>query len=138
MSKKEFSVIGKGINERIVYFSDTAYFHLKEYLDWRIKAEGVSIESLMDRPLIVSIKSPYDRMEKCGIEALCRKIGKKAGVEDVHPHRFRRTFATDMAARGMKIEELAKLMGHAKLETTLIYCNIKQENVRSSYYKYCA
>lgn len=138
MAKKEFSVIGKGNKERIVYFSDTAYFHLKEYLEWRLNVEGKPIELLMDRPLIVSTKKPYDRMEKSGIEALCRKMGKGAGVDDVHPHRFRRTFATEMASKGMKIEELAKLMGHAKLETTLIYCNIKQENVRNSYYKYCA
>lgn len=138
ISKKEFIVIGKGNKERIVYFSDTAFFYLKEYFAWREKEEGKSIDLILDRPLIVSIKKPYDRMKKEGIESLCRKIGKRAGVEDVHPHRFRRTFATDMSARGMKIEELAKLMGHSKIDTTLIYCDIRQDNIRNSYYKHCA
>lgn len=138
LSKKEFTVVGKGNKERVVYFSDTAYFHLKQYFAWREKEEGRQIGEMMDRPLIVSIKKPYERMKKEGIEVLCRKLGDKAGVYNVHPHRFRRTFATDMAARGMKIEELAKLMGHSKIDTTLIYCDIRQDNIKSSYYKYCA
>lgn len=138
IAKKEFTVVGKGSKERVVYFSETALFHLRSYFSWREKIEGMTIGEMANRPLIVSTKKPYDRMGKEGIESLCRKIGERAGVENVHPHRFRRTFATDMAARGMKIEELAKLMGHSKIDTTLIYCNIRQDNVKNSYYKYCA
>ena len=69
---------------------------------------------------------------------LVKQLGKKAGVGNVHPHRFRRTFATDLLNRGMRIEEVMVLMGHTKIETTLIYCNIKQDNVRESYRKYAA
>ena len=69
---------------------------------------------------------------------IVKSLGKKAGVGNVHPHRFRRTFATDLLNRGMRIEEVMVLMGHTKIETTLIYCNIKQDNVRESYRKYAA
>lgn len=137
MHRKEFSVVGKGKKERLVYFSDTAYYHLKEYLNWRCEKEGKTLPELKSSPLFANTRKSYGRMSKSGIETLCRSIGLSAKVDNVHPHRFRRTFATNMAARGMKLEELAKLMGHSKLETTLIYCNVVQENVRNAYCK-CA
>lgn len=129
-SRQEFNVIGKGSKERIVYFSAAAGFHLKNYLYW--KEENIKIT---DEALFVGAHGK--RMKKGSIEVFCRNLGKRAGVENVHPHRFRRTFATNMAARGMKLEELMKLMGHSKMDTTLIYCTIGQENVKSAYKK-CA
>lgn len=138
MAQKELIVTGKGNKERTVYFSATASFWLKEYLDWRMSAERLSFEELSSKPLFACVKKPYNRILKPGIEALCHSLGKLAQVENVHPHRFRRTFATNMMNRGMKMEELMKLMGHVKMDTTLIYCSIAQENVRSSYTKCCA
>lgn len=138
MSNKEFTVIGKGNKERIVYFSSSTRFHLEDYFKWRMKNENISEDELKLKPLFVGIRKPFERLSKEGIEARLRNIGLSAKVEDVHPHRFRRTFATNMAARGMKIEEIAKLMGHSKLETTLIYCNVSQENIRNSYIKFAA
>lgn len=133
MSKKEFAVVGKGNKERTVYFSSVAKFYLEDYLKSRVEKEG----DISKKPLFVGERKPNKRISKSGVEYLCRKIGKECGVENVHPHRFRRTFATIMAARGMKMEELMKLMGHSKMDTTLLYCNVWQENVRSSYEK-CA
>lgn len=133
MSKQEFVVVGKGNKERTVYFSSVAKFYLKDYLKSREELQG----DLSEKPLFVCHKSPHSRISKAGVEYLCRKIGKESGIKNVHPHRFRRTFATNMAARGMKMEELMKLMGHSKMDTTLIYCNVWQENIRNAYYK-CA
>lgn len=133
MSKQEFVVVGKGNKERTVYFSSVAKFYLKDYLKSREGLQG----DLSEKPLFVCHKSPHSRISKAGVEYLCRKIGKASGIKNVHPHRFRRTFATNMAARGMKMEELMKLMGHSKMDTTLIYCNVWQENIRNAYYK-CA
>lgn len=135
--RKEFMVIGKGGKQRVVYISDSAYFHLKEYLEWRQDKYGKTIQEISCEPLFVLDRKPYRGMSRNSVEKLCRKLGLKSGVKNTHPHRFRRTFATEMMNRGMKIEELAKLMGHQKIETTLIYCSIAQENVRNSYRK-CA
>lgn len=136
MGRKEFNVIGKGNKERTVYFSPASKFHLNDYLKWRISKEGIELDSLSEKPLFVELKSPHGRMHKSGIESICRKISDMSGVNNVHPHRFRRTFATNMI-KHMKLEELAKLMGHSKVETTLIYCNIDQESIKNSYRK-CA
>ena len=96
------------------------------------------MEELAQKPLFASAKKPYSRMTVAGVQYLVKTLGNKAGVGNVHPHRFRRTFATDLLNRGMRIEEVMVLMGHTKIETTLIYCNIKQDNVRESYRKYAA
>ena len=136
--KQEFKVMGKGRKERHLYISDVASFHLFRYLKWRTQKEGLTIEELAGRPLFATAKKPYERLTVAGVQYLVKQLGKKAGVGNVHPHRFRRTFATDLLNRGMRIEEVMTLMGHTKIETTLIYCNIKQDNVRESYRKYAA
>lgn len=136
--RQQFQVMGKGRKERELYISDPASFHLYRYLKWRMEKEGLTIEQLANQPLFVSTKRPFGRLTVAGVQYLVKKIGKKADVGNVHPHRFRRTFATDMLSRGMRIEEVMVLMGHTKPETTLIYCNIKQSNVRESYRKFAA
>lgn len=136
--KQEFKVMGKGRKERNLYISDSASFYLFRYLKWRKEKEGLTIEELANTPLFVSLKKPHSRLTVAGVQYALKLLGKRAGVGNVHPHRFRRTFATDLLNRGMRIEEVMVLMGHTKIETTLIYCNIKQDGVRESYRKYAA
>lgn len=136
--KQEFKVMGKGRKERNLYVSDVACFHLFRYFKERMMKEGLTMEELADRPLFATVKKPHGGMTVAGVQYLVKSLGKKAGVGNVHPHRFRRTFATDLLSRGMRLEEVMVLMGHTKPETTLIYCNIKQDNVRESYRKYAA
>ena len=78
------------------------------------------------------------RLSKQGIEAAVRRIGERAGVKNTHPHRFRRTLATNLLDRGMNIQDVAAILGHADLKTTQIYCYISQSNVRAAYQKYAA
>lgn len=136
--KQEFKVMGKGRKERHLYISDVACFHLFRYFKERMQKEGLTVEELAEKPLFAAVKKPYTGITVAGVQYLVKQLGKKAGVGNVHPHRFRRTFATDLLNRGMRIEEVMVLMGHTKIETTLIYCNIKQDNVRESYRKYAA
>lgn len=136
--KQEFKVMGKGRKERDLYISDTASFHLYRYLKWRKDKEGLTIEELAEKPLFVSFKKPHSRLTVAGVQYALKLLGRKASVGNVHPHRFRRTFATDLLSRGMRLEEVMVLMGHKKSETTLIYCNVKQDNVRESYRRFAA
>lgn len=138
MQKQEFRVIGKGRKERIVYIHDNALRWLEKYYLWRMEKEDLTLSQLGDKPLFVTAKKPFQRLTVAGVQYLLKQIGKRANVENVHPHRFRRTFATDLLNRGMRIEEVMVLMGHSKVETTLIYCNIRQDNIRESYRRYAA
>ncbi|MEY8424251.1 site-specific tyrosine recombinase/integron integrase [Lachnospiraceae bacterium 38-14] len=123
----ECVVIGKGNKERYVYLSEVAAMHLREYLDSR-----------QDDYEALFAGKGTERLQKNGIEAIVKNIGKKAGVDNAHPHRFRRTLATNLLDRGMNIQDVAEILGHADLKTTQIYCYISKKNVKAAYCKYAA
>ena len=131
--RMEFYVRGKGGKERLCLLDDVAKFHLKRYLRDRMRWERMSEDDLRRQPLFVSAKAPHTRMTIAGVQYLLKELGRKAAVENVHPHRFRRTFACDMISRGMPVEQLMVLMGHSKIETTMIYVTVKTSSVREAY-----
>ena len=116
---------GKGGKERTTYINPVAAKHLKEYLRSR---KGNS------EALFLSQKG--ERIKSGGIRYILKQIAERSGVENVHPHRFRRTFATGLAARGMDVQEIQKLMGHSNIKTTLEYVTVDDERVKNSYRKY--
>ena len=123
---KDFTVFGKGAKERVTYLNERSHMYLREYLDSRAD----------DNPaLFVSEKEPHQRLTKNGIEDLIRRTGRKVDVH-AYPHRFRRTAATNALNRGMPVQEVAQLLGHAKLETTMLYCTVEQESVQFHHKKY--
>ena len=130
MGKQQLIVYGKGSKERKTYLTDSAKFYLRRYLQVRNR------EGLEDQPLFVTLDKPHGRLTVAGVQYMLRQLGGRAGVKNTHPHRFRRTIATDLLSRGMKIEEVKEFLGHEKLDTTMIYCTVKEENVQASYRKY--
>ena len=130
MGKQELIVYGKGSKERKTYLTDSAKFYLRRYLRTRDQTE------LADKPLFVTLDRPHDRLTVAGVQHTLRQLGKRAKVENTHPHRFRRTIATDLLNRGMPIEQVKEFLGHEKLDTTMIYCSIRQEGVQASHKKY--
>lgn len=120
-------VYGKGAKERETYLTAASFMHLKEYLDSRTDD---------NEALFVSLRSPHERLTVSGVEEILRRLGRQTGIEKVHPHRFRRTMATNILNKGMPIEEVKEILGHVKLDTTMIYCQISRENVRHSHRKY--
>lgn len=93
-------------------------------------------EGLEEQPLFVTLNKPHNRLTVAGIQYMLRQLGERAKVKNVHPHRFRRTVATDLLSRGMPIEQVKEFLGHEKLDTTMIYCSVKEENVQASHRKY--
>ena len=130
MGKQELIVYGKGSKERKTYLTDGAKFYLRRYLQTRDQTD------LEDKPLFVTLDKPHDRLTVAGVQHMLRQLGKRAKVENTHPHRFRRTIATDLLNRGMPIEQVKEFLGHEKLDTTMIYCSIRQEGVQASHKKY--
>lgn len=121
------TVLGKGNKERVVYLSEVATMHLKEY-----------ISSRNDLSNALFVGKGRERLSKNGIEAFLKRLGEKAGVENVHPHRFRRTLATNLLDHDVAIQDVATILGHADLKTTQVYCYISQKNVESAYRKFSA
>lgn len=126
-NERECIVLGKGSKERIVYFDARTKLHLQEYLKSRLDN---------DPALFVTLKAPYKRIQIGGIENRLRELGKNLKIGRVHPHKFRRTLATMAIDKGMPIEQLQRLLGHQRIDTTLQYAMVKQSNVKSAHRKY--
>ena len=124
---RECIVLGKGSKERPVYFDARTKIHLHNYIMSRTD----------DNPaLFVSLLAPYNRLEISGVEIRLRKLGRKLNIPKVHPHKFRRTLATRAIDKGMPIEQLQQLLGHTKIDTTMEYAMVNQNNVKQSHRKY--
>lgn len=123
----ECTVLGKGNKERVVYLTEVAAMYLRQYLDSRHDTSNALFVGRGSR-----------RIGKNGIEAIIRRLGRTAGVTNAHPHRYRRTRATNLLDRGMNIQDVAAILGHADLKTTQVYCYISQSNVKAAYQKYAA
>lgn len=127
LQERECIVTGKGNKQRPVYFDARAKLHLAEYLETRADNNSA---------LFVSLDSKARRITVGGMELRLRNLGKKVGVSRVHPHKFRRTLATHAIDKGMPIEQVQKLLGHAKIDTTMHYAMVNQNNVKASHRKY--
>ena len=126
-NNKECIVLGKGGKQRRVYFDSKTKLHLMKYIDSRIDNNDA---------LFVSLLKPYNRLQISGVEIMLRKLGKKLNIDKVHPHRFRRTLATKAIDKGMPVEQVQILLGHAKIDTTMHYAIVDQTNVKNSYRKF--
>lgn len=126
-NERECVVLGKGNKERVVYFDARTKIHLKNYLDSRVDNNPA---------LFVTLRNPYNRLKIGGVEVRLREMGKNLGINKVHPHKFRRTLATMAIDKGMPIEQLQRLLGHQRIDTTLQYAMVKQSNVKLAHRKY--
>lgn len=125
--KRECVVLGKGNKERTVYFDARTKIHLKNYVDSRIDTNPA---------LFVTINRPNNRLQISAVEIRLRELGKSLNIDKVHPHKFRRTLATKAIDKGMPIEQVQVLLGHTKIDTTLQYAMVSQNNVKMAHQKY--
>lgn len=127
MQERSCVVLGKGGKEREVYFDARTKIHLQNYLNTRTDNNPA---------LFVSLLRPYDRLKISGVEIRLRELGKRINIKKIHPHKFRRTMATKAIDKGMPIEQVQVLLGHRKIDTTLQYAMVNQNNVRNSHKKF--
>lgn len=118
---------GKGAKERTVYINDLARTHLVNYLNSRTN---------FGEYLFYNKKK--ESLNAGGVRFILNTLAKRANVDNVHPHRFRRTFASELASRGMDIQEIRKLLGHSNINTTLEYIYTSDAKVENSYRRYIA
>jgi site-specific recombinase XerD len=115
LQERECIVLGKGNKQRPVYFDARAKLRINEYLALRHD----------DSPaLFVSLRGEAKRMTVGNVETRIRELGRAMRVGRVHPHKFRRTLATRAIDKGMPIEQVQKLLGHAKIDTTMRYAMV--------------
>lgn len=118
-------VHGKGDKERKVYFDMVTAEALKQYLDER-----------KDECEALFVNRYNNRFQDGGIRAMLNKVADLAGVQHVHPHKFRRTKATSLAAHGMPIQDVQAILGHEKIDTTMKYVQMDDNDVENAYRRY--
>ena len=125
LTSMECKVLGKGNKERRVYIDAVTAMVLAEYLKERQDANPA-----------LFVGKGCKRLESGGIRIMLKKLGKAAGVDHVHPHKFRRTLATNLIKHGMPIQNVASILGHEKLDTTMKYIVMDQTQIKSEYQRY--
>lgn len=125
--ERQCIVFGKGNKERIVYFNARTKLHLQQYLNARTDENPA---------LFVSLSAPRNRLTIGGVEVRIRKLGRRLDIPKVHPHKFRRTLATIAIDKGMPIEQVQRLLGHVRIDTTLHYAIVNQNNVKIAHKRY--
>ena len=124
----EVTLVGKGDKERKPYLTAHASLALQEYLKSRDDDNDA---------LFVSKVKPHNRLKKGAIEKIIGELGVKAGIDKkVYPHLIRHTTATMGLQHGMDVTEIQKMLGHANIETTMIYAEVNQNDVKTSHKKY--
>ena len=119
--------LGKGNKQRVFYFSEKAKLSIMEYLSHR--KDNVPF-------LFVGAYAPHNQLGVFGAETMIRKIGKKAGVDNVHPHRFRRTLATRLIRKGMEIDQVSKILGHESVSITQRYIESDRDILKLTHNKH--
>lgn len=125
MQTLECVVHGKGNKERTVYLSPVAGMLLAQYL----------LSRTDDNPALF-IGQRNERLQPGGVRAMLKVLAFEADVAHVHPHKFRRTLATDLNRHGMGIAEIARLLGHDRIDTTMAYVILNKDDIKSAYRRY--
>jgi len=120
---------GKGDKERVVYISEKARFHLKEYF------ESEKIES-KDEYVFYSMKNKKTHIGVRRVEDIFSTIGKRANVK-IYPHLLRHSFASLLLQNGASITTVQSLLGHDNVSTTQIYAKTTDRVVKSEYDTHC-
>ena len=122
INTKEITIYGKGAKEREVYLTPVSCMYLSAYLYQRTDT---------NEALFVSTKAPHNRLQPSGVRAMLKKIGRRTGIEKEHPHRFRTTTATNLIKKNCPLEEVKTLLGHEKMDTTLLYAQVDKGKLKA-------
>ena len=126
----EVKVFGKGSKERFCYLTGKCKVHLRWYLEERTDTNPA---------LFVSLKKPFTRLTKAGVEYILKAIAKNSRVPTVHlhPHKYRSTLATNMINKGASADQVQSILGHREVGTTLTYyARIDNETIRHAHHTY--
>lgn len=132
----------KGGDTDTFRFSEKSAFYLIKMLDERMRIENRSKEDMEERPVFVGKKrdrktKDFEALTTDGVRHILSEIGKEAGIEEIYPHKFRRTFACEAINRGMPLEDLKEHMHHKQYDTTLKYAQLTDSRLDNSYRTYC-
>ncbi len=137
LNSRSCVVFGKGSKQRETYFDVRTKIELESYLRSRKdKNRALFVTTNKRTKNGIYSRLTVNAVEKTIAGESLIDIGQKTAIENVHPHRFRRTMATKAIDKGMPIEQVQRLLGHSKIDTTLEYAMVDDVNVKIAHKKY--
>ena len=131
--KNEIRIIRKGNKEGVAFMSTIAALAIKKYISERGNYNTPYLWVVDGFMYKCSKRLQGSKIDTNGFRRILKSIATRAKVENVHPHRFRRTFATMALKKGMDVEEIQQVLGHQNINTTMIYVNIDKSSVKEKY-----
>lgn len=125
-------VFGKGSKERLVPIMGSARRALAAYLDGP-RAELAAHSRSASRTSAVFLNKNGGRISRQSVHAICERYGRMVGIEGLHPHTLRHSFATHMLAGGADLRVLQEILGHASISTTQIYTHLDRTQLQEVY-----
>ena len=128
LPESQMRVQGKGKRIRVLPLARESVQLLDHYL-------SLERPPLCGQALFVCLKGPArgNWMTPAGLRSLFRHHRQTTSVTAANPHRFRHTFAADMIRAGISLPALMQLMGHAQIQTTLVYIQLTPKDVWEQY-----
>lgn len=125
-------VFGKGSKERLVPLVGSARRALEDYLAGP-RAELAAHKRSAEAVSAVFLNKNGGRISRQSVHAMCERYGRMVGIEGLHPHTLRHSFATHMLAGGADLRVLQEILGHANIATTQIYTHLDRTHLQEVY-----
>ena len=125
-------VVGKGSKERLVPICGTARARLIEYLDGPRAALAAHARAQAPAPNVF-LNARGGRLSRQSVHKICERYGRMVGIEGLHPHALRHSFATHMLAGGADLRVLQEILGHADIATTQVYTHLDRSQLEEVY-----
>ena len=141
-NKRQVTAKVKGGDTKVFRYNEKTEYYLMKYFDKRMETEHRTKEEMMERSLFAGNKKDkvtkdYEGISCEGIRKALKRKEAVAHVDNIFPHRFRKTFACTAIAKGMPMEEVKEHLGHRNIQTTFRYADITETMLEKSYRQYC-
>lgn len=127
-------VFGKGSKERVAPISGCALDALGDYLQ---NARGeLSLRAKIykkENSSVVFLNARGSKLTRQGLHLIVSKAGAAVGIDDLHPHTLRHSFATHMLEGGADLRIIQEMLGHSDISTTQIYTHIDRSHIQQEY-----
>lgn len=127
ITDRRFTVIGKGSKARLCFIDERTESLMDEYLATRDDSSEALIVSAVNKR----------RMTPTNVQLLIKNSAKRAGIaKRVTPHTLRHSFATDFLKNNGNMRYLSAMLGHASMDTTMMYAHVVDNDLQAQYEKY--
>lgn len=123
-------ILGKGRKERLTPISGAALRALVEYRD---HARGELMKPYAKPTSAVFLNARGGRLTRQSVHAIVARAGLTIGVENLHPHTLRHSFATHLLEGGADLRVIQEMLGHSDISTTQIYTHVNRSHIRAEY-----